>query len=599
LREGTSSGGGPRVLQTEAFTRHCSASEQTQTANGAISHAPDHGTPLADGAGRAGFDPRGRHMMIRAERWFALTTLAVLALTALALAGPAAGQGRNETLIVVVESGPNSMDIHGVGANRPAYQASWNLYDRLMTFGVKTLADGSRSYDHAVLKPELAESWQLAPDGMSVTFKLRKDARFHDGTPVTARDVKWSFDRAVTVGGFPTFQMKAGSLEKPEQFTVVDDHTFKITFVRRDKLTMPDLAVPVPVIINAALARKNATAADPWAMEWLKSNDAGSGAYRLESWKPGTETVYLRYDDWKSGPLPKIKKVIVREVPSSGNRRALLERGDADISFELPPKDFSEIAKAGKLAVAAHPVENAHAYLGMNVTKPPFNNVKVRQAVAYAIPYDSIFSTAVFGRGALLNGNPIATNTFGYDPKASPYRTDVAKAKALMAEAGVPNGFETPLYFDQGFATTNEPMAVLVQESLAQIGIKTTINRIPGANWRNLMLKKEMPLYLNAFGGWLNFPEYFFFWNYHSQNAVFNTMSYQNPAMDKLIDAARFEADPRKYAEDVRGFVKIALDEVPRVPIYQPNLDVAMQKNIRGYQYWFHRQLDYRQLAKE
>jgi peptide/nickel transport system substrate-binding protein len=532
--------------------------------------------------------------MIRAPRLFTLAMLALLALTR-----PALAQSRNETLIVVVESGPNSMDIHGVGANRPAYQASWNLYDRLMTFGVKTQPDGTRSYDYSVLKPELAESWQLAGDGMSVTFKLRKDARFHDGTPVTAKDVKWSFDRAVTVGGFPTFQMKAGSLEKPEQFTVVDDHTFKVSFVRKDKLTMPDLAVPVPVVINSALARKNATPADPWAMEWLKSNDAGSGAYRLESWKPGTETVYVRYDEWKSGPLPKLKKVIVREVPSAGNRRALLERGDADISFDLPPKDFSEIAKAGKLTVTAHPVENAHAYLGMNVTKPPFNNVKVRQAVAYALPYESIFSSAMFGRGALLSGNPIATNTAGYDPKASPYRTDIAKAKALMAEAGQAGGFETPLFFDQGFATINEPTAVLVQESLAQIGIKTTINRIPGANWRNLMLKKEMPLYINAFGGWLNFPEYFFFWNYHSQNAVFNTMSYQNPAMDKLIDAARFDTDPKKYADDVRGFVKIAVDDVPRVAIYQPNLDVAMQKNVRGYQYWFHRQLDYRQLAKE
>ena len=89
--------------------------------------------------------------MTRAQRLFALTMLALLTLT-----GSALGQGRSETLIVVVESGPNSMDIHGVGANRPAYQASWNLYDRLMTFGVKTLPDGTRSYDYGVLKPELA-----------------------------------------------------------------------------------------------------------------------------------------------------------------------------------------------------------------------------------------------------------------------------------------------------------------------------------------------------------------------------------------------------------------------------------------------------------
>jgi peptide/nickel transport system substrate-binding protein len=533
--------------------------------------------------------------MIRALR----TGVALSLVTTVLVAGHVAAQGRNETLIVVTESGPNSMDIHGVGANRPAYQASWNLYDRLMTYGVKALSDGSKMYDYSVLKPELAESWTIAPDGMSVTFKLRKDAKFHDGTPVTAKDVKWSFDRAVTVGGFPTFQMKAGSLEKPEQFEIVDDTTFRVRLLRKDKLTMPDLAVPVPVVINSTLAKKNATANDPWAMEWLKNNDAGGGAYKLESWKPGQETIYVRFEDWKSGPLPKMKRVIVREVPSAGNRRALLERGDSDISFDLPPKDFAELAKAGKLQVTSHPVENAFAYVGMNVKNAPFSTLKVRLAVAHAVPFEKMFTSAVFGRGVLLSGNPIASHTAGHEFLPSPFKTDLVKAKALLAEAGFANGFETTLSFDQGFATINEPMAVLLQESLAQIGIKTTINKIPGSNWRNMLLKKEMPLFINAFGGWLNYPEYFFFWNFHGQNAVFNTSSYQNPEMDKLIDAARFEGDQKKYLEDVRGFAKMMVADVPRVPIYQPWLDVAMQKNIKGYQYWFHRQLDYRQLEKQ
>src|SRR2546425_1414046 len=311
-----------------------------------------------------------------------LGTLVLIAATLLAPAAPVSAQGRQETLLVIVESGPNSMDIHGVGANRPAYQASWNLYDRLLTYGVKRLPDGSRMYDYNSLKPELAESWTLAPDGLSVTFKLRRDARFHDGSAVTASDVKWSFDRAVSVGGFPTFQMKAGALEKPEQFVAVDDHTFRVSFLRKDKWTLPDLAVPVPAIINSTLARKNATEKDPWAMEWLKNNDAGGGAYKLESWKPGQETIYVRFDDWKSGPLPKIRRVIVREVPSAGNRRALIERGDADVSVDFPPKDVAEMARSGKLTVASTPVENALIYLGMNAKNPPFAKVKVRQAVA-------------------------------------------------------------------------------------------------------------------------------------------------------------------------------------------------------------------------
>ena len=492
------------------------------------------------------------------------------------------------------------MDIHGVGANRPAYQASWNIYDRLMTYGVKTLPDGTRMYDYTVLKPELAESWQMAPDGMSVTFKLRKDASFHDGTPVTAKDVKWSFDRAVTVGGFPTFQMKAGSLEKPEQFEVVDDQTFRVKFLRKDKLTMPDLAVPVPVIINSELAKKHATAADPWAMEWLKNNDAGSGAYKLESWKPGQETIYARFDDWKSRPAA--------QAPAGDRARGARRRGTgARCSSAATPTSRSTCRprtsprwpRRASSRWSAHPVENALAYVGMNVTKPPFNNVKVRQAVAYAVPYEKIFAQRDLRPRRPADGQPHRHEHRGLRRRALAVQDGHRRGpRPLMAEAGFPNGFETTLSFDLGFATINEPTAVLVQESLAQIGIKTTINKIPGANWRSMLLKKEMPLYINAFGGWLNYPEYFFFWNYHSQNAVFNTMSYQNPEMDKLIDAARFETDPKKYAEDVRGFTKLAIDDVPRVPLYQPNLDVAMQKSIKGYQYWFHRQLDYRQLAK-
>jgi peptide/nickel transport system substrate-binding protein len=508
---------------------------------------------------------------------------------------PARAQSRKDTLLTLSESGPNNIDIMGVGTNRPGYEASWNTYDRLLTYGSKKDADGNDHYDYTKIEPELAESWD--PGDMSVTFKLRKDAKFHDGTPVTANDVKWSFERAVTVGGFPTFQMKAASLEKPEQFVAVDDHTFRIDFLRKDRLTLPDIGVPVPIVINSELAKKHATDKDPWAMEWLKNNEAGGGAFRIDKWTPGQEVVYQRFDDWKSGPLPKIQRVIWRMVPSAGNRRALLERGDADISFDLPPKDVSELAAEKKLTVIGTPIENALIYIGMNVKIPPFDSTKVRQAIAYAIPYQKIMDAVMFGRGTPMFGGPPEVKEPVW-PQPSPYKTDLARAKQLLAEAGMPEGFETTLSFDLGFAVTNEPLCVLVQESLAQIGVRCTLNKIPGANWRAEFSKKTLPFIANAFGGWLNFPEYFFYWTYHGQNAIFNTMSYQNPAMDKLIDAARFETDPQKYKDEVDGFIKIAFDDIPRIPLFQPSLDVAMQKNVTGYRYWFHRQLDYRQLAK-
>jgi peptide/nickel transport system substrate-binding protein len=516
-----------------------------------------------------------------------------------AVFSPAKAQSRQETALVVTEYGPNNFDIHGVGTNRPGYEVSWNCYDRLMTHGKKTLPDGVESYDRDTFAPELAEDWNLTD--ASVTFKLRKNATFHDGTPITAKDVKWSFDRAVSVGGFPTFQMKAGSLEKPDQFVAVDDNTFRVDFIRKDKLTMPDLAVVVPAVYHSELVKKHATDKDPWGLDYTKGNIAGGGAYKVTRWQAGTEVVFERNEDWKSGALPKVKRIVWRTVPSAGNRRALVERSDADISFDLPNKDFAELRQIGKVAVATTPIGNGIGYIGMNCKNPPFNNVKVRQAVAYAIPYQKIMDAVMFGLATPMFGaKPDAPVEVAW-PQPHPYTTDLAKAKQLLAEGGYPNGFDTTLSFDLGFAVVNEPLCVLVQESLAQIGIKTTINKVPGANWRNEMLKKEMPLISNFFSGWLDYPEYFFFWCYHGQNAVFNTMSYQDKDMDALIDAARAAAaanDKATYDQSVRGFVEKAFAEVPRVPLFQPSLSVAMQKNVSGYRYWFHRQLDYRSLAK-
>jgi peptide/nickel transport system substrate-binding protein len=512
---------------------------------------------------------------------------------------PGQAQSRQETLLVITESGPNSLDIHTVGAIVPSYEVSWNCYDRLITHAMKPMPDGYDYYDRDKFAPELAEEWTVGD--MSATFKLRKDATFHDGTPITAKDVKWSFDRAVTVGGFPTFQMKAGSLEKPEQFVAVDDHTFRVDFIRKDKLTIPDLAVVVPNIFHSELIKSKAAPNDPWGLDYTKTNVAGGGAYRVTKWQPGTELIYERNEGWKSGPLPKLKRVIWRMVPSAGNRRALLERGDADISFELPPRDFAEMKQESKLKIVSTPISNGIFYVGMNVTKPPFDNLKVRQAVAYAIPYQKMLDAVMFGQAKPMFGAPAETPISTEWPQPHGYNTDLAKAKALLAEGGHPDGFETTLSFDLGFAVINEPACVLLQESLAQIGIKTTINKIPGANWRNELLKKELPLISNVFSGWLDYPEYFFFWAYHGQNAVFNTMSYQNKAMDALIDGARTAAaagDTAAYDKDVKGFVEQAFHDVPRVPLYQPYLNVAMQKSMTGYRYWFHRRLDYRSLAK-
>lgn len=503
------------------------------------------------------------------------------------------------TAVVVIGQTINSLDIHRKGTNRPSYQIAVNCYDRLLSFGTKKMPDGSLSYDYTVLKPDLAESWETAPDGKSITFKLRKEAVFWDGAPVTADDVKWSLDRAVSLGGFPAVQMKAGSLVKPEQFVVVDEKTFRIDLIRKSKLTLPDLAVPVPMIINSKLAKKNATKDDPWATEYLHRNPAGSGAYKVARWDPGEQIVYERNDKWTSGALPGVKRVVVREVPSQATRRALVERGDIDLSFGIPDKDSQELGAKDSVEVVSTPIENCIYCLGVNLAFDPFKDKKVRQAIAYSIPYEEIFKLAAFGQGVPMWGGKSTSPADISWPQPFPYSNNVAKAKDLLAQTAYKDGFEVPLSINLSLASWMEPTALLIQEGLGKIGIKATIDKIPGANWRSAALvEKKLPLHLENFGGWLNYPDYYFFWAY-LKGHLFNSSNYDNPEVAKLVDESlHLETDDPAYMPKVKRLIEIAFDDVPRIPLWQPTLNSAMSSSLTGYEYWFHRQLDARKLGK-
>lgn len=512
---------------------------------------------------------------------------------------PAEAAGRDGVLVVVTGDSINSLDLHRKGTNRPSYQVTVNIYDRLVRFGVKTLEDGSLSYDSTVLEPEVAESWAVSADGKSITFKISPKAKFWDGTPVTAHDVKWSFDRAVSLGGFPTVQMKAGSMTDPSQFVAVDDTTFRIDLPQPSKLTLPDLAVPIPFIINAKVAKANATAEDPWATEYLHKTPAGSGPFKVVRWDPGQQFVYERNDAWALGPKPALQRVIVREVPSASTRRALVERGDADLYMDVPARDAKEFMDGGTLKVSGAPIDNCLHVLGLNVKHKPFDDVRVRQAVAYALPYQDIMMAAAYGRGKPMFGGTETTPTTTAWPQPFPYDTDLAKAKALLAEAGLPDGFETTLSYNLGLADWQEPTALLIQESLAKISIKVTLDKIPGANWRTAALvEKRLPMHLENFGGWLNYPDYYFFWAYKDGH-LFNSSNYRNDEIEALVDETlHMEVGDLRYDVNAKRMIAIAFEDVPRIPLYQPYLDAAMQPGVDGYASWFHRQLSVGSIKK-
>src|SRR6202451_239285 len=212
--------------------------------------------------------------------------LSVVVSIALSLAaGSAQAQTRAETLRYVTGASVNTLDPNIPGSTRESFAVSLSTYDRLVSFGRKQL-NGKWVFDLDKITGELAESYEVSPDGMKLTFHLRKDAKFQDGSPVTAEDVKWSIDRAVTAPVLGKAQLLTGSLTSADQFKVIDPLTIEVTLTKPDKLALPNLATVYPIIINSKLAKEHATAEDPWATAWLKEHTPGSGPYSIGNLKP-------------------------------------------------------------------------------------------------------------------------------------------------------------------------------------------------------------------------------------------------------------------------------------------------------------------------
>lgn len=504
-------------------------------------------------------------------------------------------QGAPKMVRILCEAGPNTLDPAGSGFNRYSINATWNVYDRLVTFGSQKLPDGTEMYDYYKVVPQLAESYSVSPDGKAITFVLRKNAVFHDGSPITAADVKWSLDRAVALPA-SRGQLSTGSMTKPEQFVVVDDHTIRVTTEQADRFTLPNLAVLFPAIINSKLAQANATAADPWAADWLKSNTAGSGPFQIESYEVGQQIVFKRFDKWTGGKQPGVGRIVFQVVPAAASRRAAAERGSADIVLDLPPRDVANLMAAKKVKISGVPWTNGFQFLGMNQQMKPFDNVNVRRAIASAVPYKAMFDNVIYQRGLPLFGGKNAEAASTQWPTPLPYDTDLEKAKKYLADAGMPQGFETTFSFDMAQAATAEPIAVLLQESLAKIGIKVTINKVPSGQLGSLLQNKEVPFFFEQSGAWLNDPDYFFRVFYQGESR-WNYGSYKNPEMIEAVKQARFEGDKAKYDVLVKKMITLAMTDVPLVLLWSPYLDVVLGPKLGGYEYMFHRQLEFRPLT--
>ena len=498
---------------------------------------------------------------------------------------------------ILIEDSPNTFDPAGTGYNAASVNITWNVYDRLVTYGSKPVPgeENALTYDYSNIVGQAAEKYEIAPDGKSITFYMRKGATFHDGSPVTAADAKWSLDRAVSVSTSKR-QLATGSLTKPEQFVVVDDMTLRIDVPQADRFTLPNLCILFPAIFNSKLCKSHATPDDPWAEKWLKNNTAGGGAFKLSRFAADQQFVLDHFEDWKNGPVESQARILVQIVPVGSSRRAAAEKGEADLVRGLPGRDIHDLIEAGNTRVVGVSNPATMFSIALNSQMEPFNNKKVRQAIAYSVPYQDMFKSVLYERGTPLFGGNAETTEASF-PQPLPYKQDLEKAKALLAEAGMADGFETTFSFDTAHAAVGEPVAVLMQEALGKIGIKVTINKVPSAQMGGLQTEHKLAMSLARGSAWLANPDYYFRIYYNSAGR-WNFGNFKNDEMATLVDETRFETDPEVYKKKVIRMIEIAKDEVPLVALWSPFEDLVLSDAIEGYTYMFHGQFELRPLTK-
>lgn len=351
-----------------------------------------------------------------------------------------------------------------------------NIYESLLSTKFAEQPDGTMKFVGADVTASLAQSWDLGPD--SVTFHLRPGVKFYGTTDtVTAEDVKWSLGRLWSSPGLGDLQ--ANGLQKPDQIQVVDPLTVKVNFVTSAGAPTPPTPTLLAIfdqfytsIVDENLVKPHETADDPTGGKWLRSNTAGTGPYYIADRKPGVSiTLKAVPDHWS--PVPSYQTVNIQI--STASISSLLQSGQVTIGEAgMTNAQVNALAKAGltvdwqntgnfdMFAITAAPA----AQVG------PLANQNVRQAIAYAMPYDQILNNVVFGRGA-RDLSIVSPSAPEYAPAWSAYTTDVSKAKQLMAAAGNPT-INMPLHFLQG-DEDQKNTALLIQSALQGIGITTVL----------------------------------------------------------------------------------------------------------------------------
>lgn len=465
---------------------------------------------------------------------------------------------------------------------RETVQVLNNVYDTLVVLSPK---------DRSV-QPRLAERWEIAEDRKSIRFHLRGDAKFSSGNAVTAKDVVWSLKRllARNLAQSSFLKTRGFKLEEADKlFVAENDQTFVLNIPKPDdpNLLLMILAQNGPgSIIDSQTALENEKDGDLGGA-WLTLNSAGSGPFKLTQWKSNEYIILTRNDDYW-GEKAKMKRILMRHLPESQSQRLMLEKGDIDVAYSLQAPDLKSLEADKAVTIESTPGSGFY-YLSVSMKDEKFANKKVREALRYLIDYDGL-DKAVMPYYGKLHQRSLSTGVMGALPDQG-YKLDVEKAKALLAEAGYPNGFKTTLR-----VLSEDPFmkaATAIQNTLAQAGIQAELISGSGDQIYGAMRERNFELLLGRGGGGQqphpdnNLRSIAYNPNNADDAKLTNYQSWRTSFFDeklnKMIEEALVERDVAKQTklyEDLQGYMD---ETVMSIQPFSEVIDTAaFRSDIKG-----------------
>ncbi|CAN7523907.1 ABC transporter substrate-binding protein [Rhizobium sp. LjRoot254] len=453
--------------------------------------------------------------------------------------------------------------------------------------------------DTSKVTGDLAESWTVSDDGLTYTFKLKPGLKFASGNPITAEDVAWSFERVIKLDKSPAFIINQFGLNGDnvtEKAKAVDATTFVFTV---DKAYSPSfvlncLTATVGAIVDKKLVLEHVAAVTPseehkydndFGNGWLKTGYAGSGPFKMREWR-ANEAVVLERNDNYYGEKAKLARVIYRHMKESSGQRLALEAGDIDVARNLEPNDLDAIKKNAELSTTSAPKGTVY-YISLNQKNPNLAKPEVREAFKYLVDYDAIGSTLIKGIGE-IHQTFLPKGVLG-ELDENPYKLDVAKAKELLAKAGLADGFSVTMDVRNTQPVTG--IAESFQQSLAQAGVKMEI--IPGDGKQTLTKyrARNHDMYIGQWGMDYFDPnsnaETFTANPDNSDEGKTKTLAWRNawdvPDLTKKTAAALLEKDSAKRAATYQELQKAVLETSPFVIIFQQTEVAGLSRKLTGF----------------